>query len=125
VTFDASPEEIYAIVMDQKKHSAVTGSRVIMSAKVNGRFNIFDGYCHGFNIELIEGKKIVQAWNFREDGWPENHFSVCTFQLEQVGNKTKLRFLQTFVPEHNVNALKEGWKTYYWNTIKEYLQNNK
>jgi activator of HSP90 ATPase len=125
VTFDALPEKIYSLMMDQKKHSAITGSKVIMSAKVNGRFKIFDGYCHGFNIELIEGKKIVQAWHFAEDGWPDNHFSICTFQLEQFGNKTKLKFLQTFVPEHKVDSLKEGWKTYYWDAIKEYLKNSR
>ena len=123
VTFDASPEEIYALLMDQKKHSAITGTKVIMSTKVNGKFNIFDGYCHGFNIELIEGKRIVQAWHFTEDGWPESHFSICTFLLEKAGNKTKLNFLQTFVPEHKVDSLKEGWKKYYWDTMKAYLKN--
>jgi activator of HSP90 ATPase len=123
VTLDASPEKIYALFMDEKKHAAITGSKVNMSTKVNGKFNIFDGYCHGFNIELIEGKKIVQAWHFAEDGWPDSHFSICTFQLEQVGNKTKLKFLQTFVPEHKVDSLKEGWKQYYWDAMKEYLKN--
>ena len=64
VTFDAAPEMIYDLIMDQKKHAAFTGSKVTMSTKVKGKFNVFDGYCHGYNIELIEGKKIVQAWHF-------------------------------------------------------------
>lgn len=123
VTFDASPAQIYAMLMDQKKHSAITGSKVIMSTKVNGKFNVFDGYCHGFNIELIEGKKIVQAWHFAEDGWPDNHFSICTFQLEKAGRNTKLKFLQTLIPEHKADSLKEGWKQYYWDSMKEYLKN--
>jgi activator of HSP90 ATPase len=123
VTFDASPEIVYSLLMDQKKHSTVTGSKVIMSTKVNGKFRVFDGYCHGFNIELIEGKKIVQAWHFAEDGWPDDHFSICTFQLEKAGDKTKLKFLQTFVPEHKVESLKEGWKQFYWDSMKLYLKN--
>ena len=84
----------------------------------------FDGYCHGYNIELIEGKKIVQAWHFAEEGWPDDHFSTCTFLFEEAGNKTKLTFLQTDVPEHKVEALKGGWKEFYWEPMKAYLKSN-
>jgi activator of HSP90 ATPase len=120
-TFPATPEQIYHLIMDSKKHAAFTGSKVIMSAKINGKFSVFDGYCHGYNIELIEGKKIVQAWHFAEEGWPNDHFSICTFLLEPSGNKTKLIFRQTGVPEQSVEALKDGWKQYYWGAIKAYL----
>jgi activator of HSP90 ATPase len=122
VTFDTTPEIIYNLLMDQKKVAAFTGSKVTMSTKVNGKFNVFDGYCHGYNMELIESKKIVQAWHFAEDGWPDDHFSICTFELEKAGNKTKLKFLQTGVPEHKVDSLKDGWKQFYWGAIKEYLK---
>lgn len=124
VTFDASTLEVYNLIMDAKKHSAFTGSKVIMSNKPNGKFSVFDGYCHGYNIELIEGKKIVQAWHFAEDGWPDDHFSICTFRFDQQDNKTKLTFLQTDVPEHKAEELKEGWKKYYWEAMKDFLKNN-
>ena len=124
VTFAATPDTIYNLIMDEKKIAAFTGSKVTMSTKVNGKFNVFDGYCHGYNVELIEGKRIVQAWHFAEDGWPDDHFSICTFELEDTGNKTKLRFLQTNVPEHKVNSLKEGWKEFYWDPMKAYLKTN-
>ena len=122
VTFDTTPGEIYDLIMDQKKHAAFTGSKVTMSTKVNGKFNVFDGYCHGYNIELIKGEKIVQAWHFAEDGWPDDHFSICTFELEKTDNKTKLKFLQTNVPEHKVDSLKDGWKQFYWRPMKVYLR---
>ena len=124
VTFDTTPERIYDLLMDQKKVAAFTGSNVTMSTKVNGKFNVFDGYCHGYNIELIAGKKIVQAWHFAEDGWPDDHFSVCSFEFDKVGNKTKLKFVQTDIPEHKVNSLKDGWKQFYWDAIKKYLKTN-
>jgi activator of HSP90 ATPase len=122
VTFNTTPETIYNLIMDEKKIAAFTGSKVTMSKKLNGKFNVFDGYCHGYNIELIEGKKIVQAWHFAEDGWPDDHYSICTFDLENASNKTKLRFLQTDVPEHKVDSLKNGWKEFYWDTMKAYLK---
>jgi activator of HSP90 ATPase len=122
VTFNTTPETLYNLIMDEKKIADFTGSKVTMSRKLNGKFNVFDGYCHGYNIELVEGKKIVQAWHFAEDGWPDDHYSICTFDLENDSNKTKLRFLQTDVPEHKVDSLKNGWKEFYWDTMKAYLK---
>jgi len=107
--------------MDEKKHAAFTSSEVSMSTEPNGKFSVFDGYCHGYNIELIEGKKIVQAWHFTEEGWPEDHFSTCTFLFKPVGKKTKLTFLQTNVPEQIAASLKSGWKEIYWGPMKAYL----
>jgi activator of HSP90 ATPase len=123
-TFKASPEIVYNLIMDQNKHAAFTGSKVVMSTKVDGKFSAFDGYCHGHNIELVEGKKIVQAWHFAEDGWPDDHFSICTFQFEKIGDKTKLIFKQSGIPEHKTESLKGGWKEYYWDAMKTYLKNN-
>ncbi len=120
-TFSASPKEIYHLIMDPKKHSAFTGSKVTMSNVVKGKFKAFDGYVHGYNIELTEGKKIVQAWHFAEEGWPDDHFSMCTFLLEPAGKKTKLIFRQTGIPEQSAAALKDGWKQYYWEAMKLYL----
>ena len=124
VTFASTPEKVYHLIMDQKKHAAFTGSEVVMSKKVHGKFSVFDGYGHGYNIELTEGKKIVQAWHFAEDGWPDEHFSTCTFLFERVGDITKLTFLQTGVPEHKVEALEKGWKDFYWKRMKAWLKNN-
>jgi activator of HSP90 ATPase len=124
ITFTATPAKVYNLIMDHEKHAAFTGSDVVMSKKVHGKFGMFDGYCHGYNIELVEGKKIVQAWHFAEDGWPDDHFSTCTFLFEQAGNKTKLTFLQSGVPEHKVESLKGGWKQFYWQPMKAYLKND-
>lgn len=117
-TFKASPKEVYELLMDADKHGSLTGSTVKMSKEVNGKFEAFDGYCHGYNIELDEGKKIVQAWHFQEDGWPDEHFSICTFNFEATGKGTRLIFTQTGVPAHKYEELKDGWKQYYWNPMK-------
>ena len=122
VTFDAKPAEVYELIIDAKKHSSFTGNKVTMSNKENGKFNVFGGYCHGHNIALTEGKKIVQAWHFAEDGWPEDHFSICTFIFEKVSKGTKLKFTQTGIPDHKAESLKTGWKQFYWQPMKEYLR---
>lgn len=122
INFKAQPLEIYEMIMDAKKHGAITESKVKMSRKINGKFNIFDGYCHGYNIELEEGKKIIQAWHFNENGWPEEHFSICTFLFEKTTQGTRLSFTQKGVPVHKYDDLKKGWHQYYWTPIKTYLE---
>jgi len=110
----ASAKEVYDLLMDERKHSSLTGTTVKMSQEVNGKFEAFDGYCHGYNIELEEGKKIVQAWHFQEDGWPDDHYSICTFIFEPTEKGTRIIFIQTGVPENKYEELKDGWKEYYW-----------
>ena len=123
ILFDSESAVIYNLLMNQDKHSEITGSEVIMSNEINGHFSVFDDYCVGYNIELIENQKIVQAWHFDEEGWPDNHYSICTFTLEPVENKTKLIFTQTDIPEHKAEELERGWNDFYWQPIKEYLKN--
>lgn len=60
ISFDASPEELYYLFMDPYKHAAFTGSDVIISNEINGKFNIFNGYCKGYNIELAIAQKLFK-----------------------------------------------------------------
>ena len=121
VSFNAKPEDVYDIIMNPKKHSALTGSKVKMSNKPNGKFEVFEGYAKGYNIQLEKVKKIIQAWHFAEEGWPDDHFSICTFVFEPTAKGTKMIFTQTGIPEHKAKSLAEGWKQYYWEPIKAFL----
>jgi activator of HSP90 ATPase len=121
-TFEASPAEVYDLIMNSEKHAEFTDAEAKMSTAIDGKFEVFDGYCHGYNIELKNGEKIVQAWHFDEVDWPENHFSICTFTFEAFNDKTKLIFEQTGIPIGNFESLKKGWKEYYWDPMKAYLK---
>lgn len=121
VVFNALPKAVYALLMDAGKYSEFSGSKVTIGKNVSDKFSVFDGYCHGYNIEVSENKKIVQGWHFAEDGWPDNHYSICTFIFQKNVNGTKLLFTQEGVPEHKYKALSSGWKEYYWQPMKEYL----
>ncbi len=125
ISFNTTPQKVYEILMDPIKHAAISKSDVEMSQEINGAFRIFDGYCKGYNIELVEGEKIVQAWHFEEDGWPEDHYSICTFYIDLENNTTKLRFEQSGIPEHKAKSLFDGWEKYYWKPMKEYIKTSK
>lgn len=122
IIFPTTPEELYSIFMNPKIHAEVIGDKVEMDPTEGGHFSIFDDYCIGSNISLEPNKKIVQEWNFDEDGWEEEHFSICTFEFEKVENGTLLKFTQDEVPADLYDSLKHGWKQYYWDPIMDALE---
>ena len=123
VYFKASPNEIYSLLMDSRKHSEFTGSTAKISNKENGKFEAYDGYIEGQNIKLVRGKKIIQKW--RGSDWPEDHYSTAEFSLKRKGEGCELSFVQKNVPDKQYAPIKQGWIDFYWNPIKEYLKSKK
>jgi activator of HSP90 ATPase len=121
INFNCTADKLYEALLQADKHAAFTEAEAIIDPKVNGKFSVYDGYCRGHIVELIPNEKIVQAWHFDEEGWPDDHYAVCTFAFIQQGNKTLLQFTQTDVPEKHVKALTDGWQTYYWEPLQNYL----
>lgn len=117
VTVQASPSQVYSILMDPRKHARLTGGKATISQKVGERFSTFDGYADGVNLELQKGRKIVQSW--RASDWPANHYSKATFALKKVPGGTKLTFTQTGVPNNQYSSIKQGWIDYYWVPLRE------
>lgn len=117
VTFNASPHEIYEMLMDSKKHAKLTGASAQISREVGGTTSAYDGWIEGENVELIPDKKIVQRW--RGTDWPENHYSIATFELKPTKGGTKLAFTQTGVPPEHYQAISDGWHEHYWQKMNK------
>jgi activator of HSP90 ATPase len=120
VTFKASPHEVYEMLMDSKKHSELTMSKAQISKEVGDKFSIYEGDIEGVNLELVQGRKIVQSWRYSD--WPEGHYSQATFLLEEIKDGTRLTFTQTGVPEEHYDDIAQGWHDYYWEPMKELLE---
>jgi activator of HSP90 ATPase len=121
VTFKATPHDVYETLMDSKKHAKLVGAEARISKKVGTKFAIYDGEIEGVNLELVPDKKIVQSWRYND--WPEGHYSKATFLLEESQGGTKLTFTQTDVPEDKYEDVSQGWHDYYWQPMKEMLEN--
>ena len=118
VTFEATPHELYEILMDSKKHSRLTGGgKATISRIVGGPFTVYDGYATGLNVELIPDKLIVQTW--RASDWQGSHFSRVRFSFREVAGGTRLTFTHSGVPEEEFENIKQGWIDYYWEPLKE------
>jgi activator of HSP90 ATPase len=62
VVFNASTERIYEVLTDAKQFSEITGAPTEITTEAGGSFSCFGGMIFGRNIELLPGKRIVQAW---------------------------------------------------------------
>ena len=120
VTFKASPHDVYEALMDSKKHSEFTASKVSISRKVGGKFSVYGGEIEGVNLVLVPNQKIVQSWRYSD--WPKGHYSQATFSLREISTGTRLTFTQTGVPEEFYNDIGQGWRDYYWGPMKEMLE---
>lgn len=118
-----SPHEIYEAFMDSKKHSKFTESKAKVSREIGGKFSIFEGSLSGKNIELIEDKKIVQTWRGDGENWPKGYYSTITLILEPIDQGTLIKFTHVDIPDTAYESVKEGWDTYYWEPLKEMLEN--
>jgi activator of HSP90 ATPase len=117
VTFKASPQEVYDVLMNSKKHRSLSGESAKISKKVGGKFTAWSGHLSGINLVLKPGKKIVQAW--RATGWWPDHYSIAIFDITKVRGGSKLKFTQIDIPPSRYSGHYRGWIEAYWTPMKE------
>jgi activator of HSP90 ATPase len=117
IRFQASPKEVYEMLMDSQKHQALSGEKANISRKVGGEFTAWNGHITGFNLALKPGQKIVQAW--RATGWWPDHYSVAIFDIQKSKRGSQLRFTQIGIPPQRYSGHYRGWIETYWTPMKE------
>lgn len=121
VTFKATPDVVYGLLMSSKGHSAVTGEKAVVDPGIGGKTSAYGGYISAKNIELVVGRRIVQAW--RATDWPKGHWSTVEWTLVPTGKGgCKMVFVHSDVPADQVASIRDGWVEYYWDPIKAYLK---
>jgi activator of HSP90 ATPase len=117
ITLSATPEEVFEVLMDSRKHAALTGSAAKISREVGGEVSAYDGYVEGKNVEIVRNKRIVQLW--RGSDWPPGHYSRATFTLRKVSQGTHMIFHQSNIPDSQYKAIKQGWIDFYWDPMRK------
>ena len=123
VRFRASPTEVYEMLMDSGKHRSLSGMPAKISKKVGGRFTAWGSHITGFNLALLPGRKIVQAW--RATGWWPDHYSIAIFDIKKIRGGSRLEFTQIGIPPHRYSGHYRGWIEAYWTPMKEILDHGK
>jgi activator of HSP90 ATPase len=120
VDFTASPERLYAALTDAKQFAALSGRAAVIEGGAGAAFSLFDAHIVGRNVELIPGKRVVQAW--RAADWPEGLYSIVRFELTAHGTGTRLVFDHTGFPVGQHDHLAQGWEENYWSLLRKYLK---
>ncbi len=119
VIINAPAEEVYSALMESKKHAAFSGAPAKISKKIGGAVSCYGGHIQAINIDLVENKRIVQAWRGSE--WKDGEWSLVTFKLKKKGKKTVVTLEQYGVPDKEAPMIRKGWREYYWKKMNEYF----
>jgi activator of HSP90 ATPase len=123
VKFNASPKQVYEMLMDSRKHRSLSGMPAKISRRVGGKFSAWGTHISGFNLALLSGSKIVQAW--RATGWWPDHYSIAIFDIKKVPGGSRLEFTQIGVPPNRYSGHHRGWIEAYWTPMKEIFERGK
>jgi len=108
-----SPDQLYRIYMDAKKHGSFIGSKVTINKKVGAKFSAFNGMVYGKNLCLVPNKMIVQTWRGKD--WVKfNLDSILMLTFHRVKGGAEIKLVHTNVPEKHYKGIVYGWQNYYW-----------
>ncbi|KAK6126860.1 hypothetical protein DH2020_039383 [Rehmannia glutinosa] len=122
--FSCRAKDLFEILMDENRWKGFTQSNARINKEVGGEFSIFDGSVTGQNVELQEGKLIVQKWRF--GSWPDGIVSTVrlTFDEPESG-VTVVKLTHTDVPEEDrygnatvVENTERGWRDLIFHKIR-------
>jgi len=120
IDFKASPTRIYEALMDSEQHADFTANGAAdISREPGGTFTCHGGAISGRNIELVPGKRIVQAW--RVANWDEGIYSIVKFELKDYDGGTRIVLDHAGFPDGDAEHLGEGWHARYWEPLRKYL----
>lgn len=116
----APPEEVYWALTNPLSIKLWTGEEAEMSTEAGSEFSIFDGSITGKNLEFVEGKKIVQQWDF--DGEEED--SIVTIKLHEHKKGTSVELVHTNIPDEVYDEFVEGWNDNYFASLLEFFEDD-
>ena len=121
VKFKAAPAAVYDLLANSERHTAVTGKKAVISSEVGGTFSTSGNEVTGINVDLVPGRRIVQAWRHRR--FPEGVFSMAAVTLTPTPDGgTQLVLTHRGVPKDLIPETEENWRNQYWSRMKAYLE---
>ncbi len=113
-------QRVWQALVDPKIISGWGAGPAKMSPKEGTAFSLWGGDIHGVNTEIIPDKKLVQKWYGGKWDAP----SILTLALHAQGNGTRIELTQTNIPDNEAADIDDGWTSYYFGPMKEYLESH-
>jgi uncharacterized protein YndB with AHSA1/START domain len=114
----ASPNQIYAALLDERQHTAFVGARATVEPWVGGRLTAWDGYATALIAGLDTGKRILLSWRTADfpPSLPDSHVEI---RLESIAGGTKVEIRQKGIPAGQTQQYKEAWKKHYLDSMRK------
>ncbi len=124
VTFNASPDELFDIYLDSKKHSAAVNDKASVSRAAGRKFSVFDRYITGTNLLIVPKRLIVQSW--RGSDWKAREpDSVLILAFSKARGGGQITLVHVNLPDNHAASISKGWRQYYWTPWKAYLKHRR
>ena len=124
--FSVPCERVYELLTDGAEFAAATGKSAKIGGGEGAEFSIFGGLIRGRHIELVPGKRVVQAW--RMPDWAPGVYSLVRLTLTPEGVGTKLVVDQEAYPKGKSpmfpswhEHLSAGWPMFYFQSFTKHL----
>ncbi|MBT3995152.1 MAG: hypothetical protein HOF01_05075 [Chloroflexi bacterium] len=117
-----SPKKIFDAWLDGKQHGAMTQSPATATNEIAGIFTAHDGYINGINLELDDGKRILQTWRTTEFEGSDPDSSI-EITLERIDTGTKLTLRHWNIPDDQADGYESGWQDFYFTPMIDYFSN--
>jgi activator of HSP90 ATPase len=121
VAFNLPPAKLFRFYMDPDLHSELIGSKAVVSSEAGSKFSAFAGDLKGKMLHVKKNQLIVQTW--RGSDWDKEDLdSILIFVFREAGKGTELEMIHFNVPEEHAEAIRQGWKDYYWKPWKAHIR---
>src|SRR6476469_6055211 len=94
----APPRRVFELLTDGAVFGAATGQLAEITDREGDAFSLFGGRVEGRQVELVPGRRVVQAWRFgaaHPSPWEPGVYSTVRFTLEADGDGTRLQIDHT------------------------------
>jgi uncharacterized protein YndB with AHSA1/START domain len=89
----------------------------MISGRIGGAFSTCGDDVCGINVDLVPGKRIVQAWRHRK--FPEGIYSMAAVTLTPTPDGgTQLVLTHRGVPKDLIPETEQAWRERYWSRMK-------
>jgi uncharacterized protein YndB with AHSA1/START domain len=120
----APPQQVFELLTDGTLFGAATGAPAEITNREGESFSLFGGRVEGRQIELVPGRRVVQAWRFgaaHPSPWEPGVYSTVRFTLEPDGDGTRVVIDHTGIPEEWVDHIASGYPMFYEEPITTYF----
>ena len=122
----APPQQVFELLTNGTLFSAATGLPALITDREGDPFSLFGGRVEGRQIELVPGRRVVQAWRFGAEHpspWEPGVYSTICFTLEPAGDGTRLVIDHTGIPAEWIEHISGGYPTFYEDPIMKFFAN--